>query len=321
MMKTGEANDRQPLYFAYGSNLNGEDLEKWCRASDVNYPLGRSAGRAWLPDHRLVFNHFSCSRGCGVCNVRPAVGSVVPGVLFRVRPDGWQVLDWKEGASRAWADGPEDDCPADTCPGRPAARSGYERIPVTVLREDGREAQAQTYRVPAGLENSFEQPDEHYLAVVRAGLASHGLGLDHLEAAAGAGATAGQVDRLFVYGTLMAGECRHSWLAGAAAAEFQGEAGAAGSLLDLGSFPGMLPAGEPAARVHGELYRLADPPSSLATLDRIEGFYGFGAGGSLFRRSLVWAEGADQPKTLAWVYLYSDPSAGTPIPSGDWRRR
>ena len=319
MSTASKEGNRHTLYFAYGSNLNQEDLAEWCRGMNVDFPLGRRVGPAWLPDFRLVFDHFSPGRRGGVCNIRPAVGGVVPGALFEVPPGGWPVLDLKEGAAT-----PPERCRAaldsqGTHDNSQTPVKSYQRVRVCVLCDDGREAAAHTYRVPTGPTDGFQPPGEHYLTVVRDGLAAQGLGAGHLEAAAINDPAAGLVDHLFVYGTLMAGECRHSLLAGEGAAEFRGEDVVTGTLLDLGSFPGLLLLNNPSGRVRGELYRLLDAPTMLRTLDRVEGFCGFGVAGPLFRRVLVRAGGAEMAGRHAWAYLWTDPAAGSPIPSGDWR--
>ncbi|MBZ0273671.1 gamma-glutamylcyclotransferase [bacterium] len=71
---------------------------------------------------------------------------------------------------------------------------------------------------------------------------------------------------LFVYGTLKRGQRNHHLMR---EARFLGEAVTAPqyTLLDLGSFPGMIPSGNTA--VHGELYEVG--PELMARLDRHEG--------------------------------------------------
>ena len=46
-------------YFAYGSNLDLDDLKKWCRKSDETFPLDETSGvQGILPDHTLLFNYI-----------------------------------------------------------------------------------------------------------------------------------------------------------------------------------------------------------------------------------------------------------------------
>ena len=66
------------MYFAYGSNLNREDLARWCSGAGHRFPQGQSVTTACLPDWDLVFNHSSHSRGCGVLNVVRRTGCALP---------------------------------------------------------------------------------------------------------------------------------------------------------------------------------------------------------------------------------------------------
>lgn len=114
--------------------------------------------------------------------------------------------------------------------------------------------------------------------------------------------------RLFVYGTLMSGESRHPWLAGAVGTP----ARAPGQLIDMGEFPGLVPG---PGEVAGELYHI--DLALLEKLDQVEDFRGYGVAGSLYRRIIVTVDGAP-----AWTYRLIAPPAGAPaIASGDWRRR
>src|SRR5262249_55047590 len=75
-----------------------------------------------------------------------------------------------------------------------------------------------------------------------------------------------RASHIFLYGTLMRGEPAHQLLAGHAT--FVGQGHIAGTLLDLGSYPGLV-AGR--GRVRGEVWRLAGP-EVLRTLDEYEGY-------------------------------------------------
>lgn len=113
--------------------------------------------------------------------------------------------------------------------------------------------------------------------------------------------------RVFVYGTLLAGEPNHYVLAGAA---FLGPARTAPGfeLFDLGPFPALVPGG--ATAVDGELYEVDD--AGLARLDRLEGYP------DLYDRyHIPLAAG------MAIAYLMRpDQVAGQPrVVSGRWRDR
>lgn len=114
--------------------------------------------------------------------------------------------------------------------------------------------------------------------------------------------------RVFVYGTLLAGEANH-WLL--ARARFVGEARTepAFALYDLGAFPGLVPGGTHA--VVGEVYEVDGP--TLAALDQLEGHPHF------YTRSPVTLEDG----TVVETYLLApEQVAGRPIiASGSWRTR
>lgn len=112
------------------------------------------------------------------------------------------------------------------------------------------------------------------------------------------------VQRVFVYGTLLAGEVNHGLLAGArllgpyrTAPRFR--------LLQLGAYPGLIAGG--ATAVVGEVYALA--AGGLAALDRLEDYP------RCYDRVLI-----PTPWGQAWVYLYRGRTADRPlIAGGDWR--
>lgn len=114
-------------------------------------------------------------------------------------------------------------------------------------------------------------------------------------------------EQLFAYGTLMRGYGRHRFLA--AGATLVGEATAPGRLVDLRSYPGLIPG---RGRVRGQLYRL-HRAELLPVLDREEG-YNFVRG-----RTTVTLSGGRRAR--AWVYRYRGPrERAIPIPHGDYRR-
>jgi gamma-glutamylcyclotransferase (GGCT)/AIG2-like uncharacterized protein YtfP len=115
--------------------------------------------------------------------------------------------------------------------------------------------------------------------------------------------------RLFVYGSLLAGESNASWLGGA---RFLGSAQtrAEYTLVDLGPYPALLRGGT--TSVAGELYAVESP--LLEALDAFEGHP------EDFQRSPVRLASDDDP---AEAYFFPrDRAAGAPvIEGGDWRIR
>jgi gamma-glutamylcyclotransferase (GGCT)/AIG2-like uncharacterized protein YtfP len=101
---------------------------------------------------------------------------------------------------------------------------------------------------------------------------------------------------VFVYGTLKRGEVRERcWPRLPIAVE---PATVCGSLYDLGPYPALVAGND---TVVGELWHLApgDMQSTLAALDRVEGFAG--SDDDLYRRVIVECQ-TDKGRMLAWTY-------------------
>lgn len=121
--------------------------------------------------------------------------------------------------------------------------------------------------------------------------------------------------RVFVYGSLMAGERNHHVMG---PATFVREATTRDcfALHDLGPFPGMVARAAqgdntPSSAVHGEVYEV--DAVTLAHLDAFEGHP------HPYRRTLIELDGGEQ----AWAYVFdADLARHAPIvASGDWRAR
>jgi gamma-glutamylcyclotransferase (GGCT)/AIG2-like uncharacterized protein YtfP len=147
------ADERVPLYFAYGSNLNPEQMAQRC-------PGHRVVGRASLADYALRFRGYGRDWAGAVGTVEPAPGSTVWGVLFDLTPAHYTTLDEYEGY----------DAPG-------AASNLYDRVLVSVRREDGSMVECLTYVIrplPEGL------PSKAYRDTIVAGLRHHGLPSDYI---------------------------------------------------------------------------------------------------------------------------------------------
>jgi gamma-glutamylcyclotransferase (GGCT)/AIG2-like uncharacterized protein YtfP len=115
---------------------------------------------------------------------------------------------------------------------------------------------------------------------------------------------------LFAYGTLRRGAPMHELIEGRAT--WLGPASAAGRLVDLGAFPGLVPAQRPGDRVHGDLFAIADAQREelLDALDRYEG--------ASFERVQQAVDGPGG-SALAWLYAYRGAADGcTVVASGDY---
>jgi gamma-glutamylcyclotransferase (GGCT)/AIG2-like uncharacterized protein YtfP len=77
-------------YFAYGSNLDADQMRERC-------PSSRVIARARLDGHRLGFTHFSKRWGGGSADLIPEPDAVVWGVVYGLDADDLERLDRFEG--------------------------------------------------------------------------------------------------------------------------------------------------------------------------------------------------------------------------------
>lgn len=114
--------------------------------------------------------------------------------------------------------------------------------------------------------------------------------------------------RVFVYGTLLAGEPNHRVLAGARLVA-NARTEPAFELRDLGAFPGLVRGG--AHAVAGEVYEVDE--ATLAALDRLEGHP------RSYRRTRI---ALDDGSLVETYLLPPEQVEGRPvIASGNWRSR
>lgn len=217
------------------------------------------------------------------------------GVVFRVKGDGWSALDEKEGAPHV-----------------------YRRLETECVTIAGAGQAVTTYEVTPSRRLEYVEPSDAYVDVVRRGYSRFKLDEDLLDRAVN-NDEARAVDGLFVYGSLMRGECRHEVLRRSAPkcillAEVPGR------LLNFGPYPGLELRPESQTSVQGEFVRLRDP-AVLRVIDEVEGFVGYGRGDSLYRRALVDVGMRDGRVRRAWTYLPTAAcgEARSDIESGDWR--
>ncbi len=115
------------LYFAYGSNLDADQLSQRC-------PSSKGLFRAVLRHYRLDFTHFSSRWVGGAADVLPHSGAVVWGVLYELDEADLDLLDHFE--------------------------RGYDRIALWVEDDSGHSHRAVSYTVRE--KHSF-RPTEIYL--------------------------------------------------------------------------------------------------------------------------------------------------------------
>jgi len=289
-------NSQKTLYFAYGSNLDFEDWSNWCIEKNAD-PSGLiEVESAFLPEHCLKFHYYSGGREGGAADIVEAnSGNVVPGVLFELDDYTLGLMDRKEGVKS----------------------KSYRRKQVYVLTLDGRIIEALTYVVcQERIQNQFVEPTLHYAELIRNGLEKRGLPTMFLEAAIDPNITSGELNEIFVYGTLMKGESRHPLMINNNV-KFLEVASSKGRLLHISDFPGLIY--DANSNVIGELYRCKEASQTLAEIDRIEGFYGYEYEDSLFIRIISKVEIKGE-SVWAWTYLFNG-SDGEEIISGNWREK
>jgi len=136
-----------PTYFAYGSNLDPEQMARRC-------PSARVLGCATLADHRLVFPRpDDFWDDAGVAGIEPAAGERVEGVAYELSEQDLAVLDEYEGI-----DGGD---------------YRRQRVHVT-LAPLGEHIELWTYYANPG-QNGPLRPSRRYLDAILRGARHHGL--------------------------------------------------------------------------------------------------------------------------------------------------
>ncbi|MCH8188603.1 MAG: gamma-glutamylcyclotransferase, partial [Proteobacteria bacterium] len=95
-----------------------------------------------------------------------------------------------------------------------------------------------------------------------------------------------------------------------------------GRLFDLGSYPCVVPSGDPSHKVRGELFLLRAPCRALSVLDDFEGVPGGRQDwAAQYLRKSVAINSRRHGRLRAWVYLYRFATDNLPaIVSGDYVR-
>ena len=137
-----------PFYFAYGSNLDLNQMSHRCPDSELVSP-------SRLDGHELRFVGYSNTWRGGVATIHPAPGKTVPGLIYRMTPTDFDRLDEHE--------------------------SGYERRIIHVPDEAGMLTPAQTYLHLQPEERCV--PSSTYAAVIAHAYGRMGVDLDLLKEA------------------------------------------------------------------------------------------------------------------------------------------
>ncbi|MDA1273787.1 MAG: gamma-glutamylcyclotransferase [Verrucomicrobia bacterium] len=102
-------------------------------------------------------------------------------------------------------------------------------------------------------------------------------------------------------------------------AEFLGSGWFAGTLYDLGEFPGAIVTQNLSRKVKVEIYRLLSPETAWAGLDEYEDCDPARKSDALFHRTILAVELDSGGQLSTWVYLYNRSTETlSPIQSGDW---
>jgi|APSaa5957512535_1039671.scaffolds.fasta_scaffold04245_4 hypothetical protein len=84
-------------YFGYGSNLNLNDLKKWCERNNERIPKMENPNMVKLENYVIGFTRKSITRGGGVADIIRSKSEHCFGVVFDVSEDDFKILDKKEG--------------------------------------------------------------------------------------------------------------------------------------------------------------------------------------------------------------------------------
>ena len=138
------------LYFAYGSNINLDQMERRC-------PNAQVVGPVVLENYKLLFR--SNTRNAGVATIKPHKGRKVHGLLWKITPECEKSLDIYEGWPRL-----------------------YEKEDVTVRDSSGHEFTVMAY-VMTDMCKEPAVPSDHYYRGIETGYRQNGLPVPALKKA------------------------------------------------------------------------------------------------------------------------------------------
>lgn len=146
------------LYFAYGSNLSLEQMQKRIGSK------AKVVGKAYLENHRLGFTIYSKKtwKG-GVADIVPEAESKVWGAIYELTEQQLEKIDHYEGYKKD----------------RDLKKNFYNRLQVEVVDKRGVKQPCLTYQAEVGDEKKrkylYHRPSEKYCEVIRKGGKDHGL--------------------------------------------------------------------------------------------------------------------------------------------------
>lgn len=92
------------LYFAYGSNLDREDLSKACVKKSIPTPRMLDERAAFLSRWALRFDFFSATKMSGLPDIvfTGQEGDCVHGAVYEVSDLEMKIIEWKEGVPKSY---------------------------------------------------------------------------------------------------------------------------------------------------------------------------------------------------------------------------
>lgn len=84
-------------YFAYGSNMDEEDLNRWCEECGYPKVTFLRVLPAKLNNYVLSFNYFSISRNGGAANIMESKKDAIYGLLIELKDEDIHIIRKKEG--------------------------------------------------------------------------------------------------------------------------------------------------------------------------------------------------------------------------------
>jgi len=147
-------------YFAYGSNMDEDDLRKWCESEKRPFPDWKLLGDACLENYQLFFNYYASRRHGGAANLMELPDHKVYGLLFEISEDEDLVtIRKKEGYP-----------------------DHYEEILVTVEWEGKNIDGVTTYKVAKKNEKpAHQKPTAYYMDLILKNARKHGFPVEYVQ--------------------------------------------------------------------------------------------------------------------------------------------
>ncbi|HEX9746371.1 MAG TPA: gamma-glutamylcyclotransferase family protein [bacterium] len=145
------------LYFAYGSNLDWDQIKSRC-------PSSRYICNATLPDYKIAFRSSSRKRNCGVADAMPSPGDIMWGVVYELSESDIFVLDEHEGFDR----------------NRDPDKNSYNREMVTIFRDGDENSPVNAYIYLTVPEEGVHIPNDAYKSHIVNGAKFWNLPADYI---------------------------------------------------------------------------------------------------------------------------------------------